>query len=788
MARFSNSDGGDRALARQAPACGGPESKFRKAKPDFRARSFVGTLGAAVLVCSISALAPAAAANRPTIAVTADNTLITQSCRVVIPPGTVIQDADGNGVIHIGASNIELDFTQGSVLRGSPLDTQPDAYQGFGIHLNGHAHVTIRGARISGFWCGLFAKRADGLVLENLDASDNRRAFLKSTPVAEDGGDWLFGHDNDQRQWLTNYAAAVYIEESSGVTVRNSRVWHGQNALCLDRVTGSKIFDNDFSFNSGWGIALWRCTSNIISRNAVDFCVRGYSHDVYNRGQDSAGIFAFEQNNGNIFAENSVTHGGDGFFGFAGREAIGDVGEHPVEWYKRRGNTDNLLVGNDFSYAPAHGIENTFSFGNQYLKNRIVGNAICGVWAGYSRETLIAGNDFAGNGEMGYGLERGGVNIDHGGDNHILHNSFVTNKCGVHLWGGANPEFEKKKWAQANGYASTGSVIAGNTFNGDRLAFHFRGPGQATLGPNHLIKVGQELIGDPAYTITRDQALAVAPPKVPKHQVFGRKHPVGARPELRGRQNIIMTEWGPWDHVKPLVRLAKSAGGSVVYEILKVPATEVRIETAGDQVRGVLAPVPGKQDESFVTVSAVEPGVRSYVLSVQAAGKALAELKGTLLLAKWQATFFQWPTNLDPRQDLAGYRKLAEGPTAVSSQLDQLQLRYGMRGPSDLGISDKITAAKFGQHHFGLVARTRLPLTKGAWEFATLSDDGIRVSVDGKPVIENWAWHGPTRDTGQLTLATDQTVEILVEHFQIDGYAVLEFSVQRPAAAMPEKK
>ena len=393
---------------------------------DHRSISLVGALAASALVFSISPLSSTAAANRPAIEVTANNTWITQSCRVVIPPGTVTKDTDGNGVIQIGASHIEIDFTSGSVLRGSPPDARPDAYHGFGIHLNGHQGVTIRGARISGFWCGLFAKKADGLVLDDIDASDNRRSFLKSTPVAEDGGDWLFGHDNDKRQWLTNYAAAIYIEESAGVTVRHSRVWHGQNALCLDRVTRSKIFDNDFSFNSGWGIALWRCSSNVISRNAVDFCVRGYSHGVYNRGQDSAGIFAFEQNNGNIFAENSVTHGGDGFFGFAGREAIGEIGEHPVEWYKRRGNTDNLLVGNDFSYAPAHGIENTFSFGNKYVKNRIVGNAICGIWAGYSRETLIAGNDFEGNGEMGYGLERGGVNIDHGGDNSIIRNSTST--------------------------------------------------------------------------------------------------------------------------------------------------------------------------------------------------------------------------------------------------------------------------------------------------------------------------------------------------------------------------
>jgi parallel beta-helix repeat protein len=729
----------------------------------------------------------AAGADRPTLRLAGPGLVVTQSCRVEIPPGLVIRDIDHWGVIQIGAPNIEIEFAEGSVLRGSTMETRPDEYKGYGIRLNGHAGVTIRGARISGFWCGIWATKADGLSLEYIDASDNRRGFLKSTPLAEDGGDWLYGHNNDQHEWLNSYAAAVYIEESAGVTVRDSRVWHGQNALCLDRVTGSRIYDNDFSFNSGWGIALWRCSSNIVSRNAFDFCVRGYSHGVYNRGQDSAGIFAFEQNNGNVFAENSVTHGGDGFFGFAGREALGEIGEHAVEWHKRRGNSDNLLIGNDFSYAAAHGIENTFSFGNRYASNRIVGNAICGVWAGYSRETVIAGNDFEDNGEMGYGLERGGVNIDHGGDNFVLHNSFARNKCGVHLWGGPNPDFDKRPWAKANGYASTGSVVADNTFDSDAVACQFRGPGDATLSRNKLVNVGKEIMAEPSYQVTRDDRRADKPFTGPRPQILGRKHPVGARADLRGRQNIIMTEWGPWDHSAPLARLVRASGATALYEVLKVATNDVQVESVGDRVRAVLSSAPGKSDESRITVSAEEPGVRPYTLKVTAQGKPLAELGGTLLAVKWQATFFKWHAETDPRNDLEAYRKLAEGPKAVSAQLDELSLRYGMRGPSELGISEAVTAAKLGRDHFGMIARTRLPLEKGVWQFGTLSDDGVRVSVDGQPVIENWAWHGPTEDKGRLTLEADKTVEIVVEHFQIDGYAVLDFSLSRQPESEPAK-
>jgi parallel beta-helix repeat protein len=499
-------------------------------------------------------LAASAIAGKPTLEILSGQLVITQSCRVVIPKGIIIEDSRGGGVIQIEASNIKIEFMKGSVLRGSPTNTAPDRYRGYGIRLNGHTNVTIRGAKISGYWCGIWATKADGLALENIDASDNRRARLKSTPKAEDESDWLYGHENDQKQWLTNYGAAIYVEQSSRVTVRDCKVWHGQNALCLDRVADSRIYDNDFSFNSGWGIALWRSSRNTISRNALDFCVRGYSHGIYNRGQDSAGIFAFEQNNENFVAENSVTHGGDGFFGFAGREALGEVGEHPIDWYKRRGNSGNVLIGNDFSYAAAHGIENTFSFGNKYVKNRIVGNAICGVWIGYSRDSVIADNEIENNGEKGYGLERGGVNIDHGGDNAIVHNKFVMNTCGVHLWGGANASFESKPWTKANGYGSTGSVIVGNTFTGDTIAMQFRGPGNVTVGANKFDGVEKESVAEAAYSTRRNDQITVPSSSSPKIQVFGRKHPVGARSKLRGRENIIMTEWGPWDHIRPLGR------------------------------------------------------------------------------------------------------------------------------------------------------------------------------------------------------------------------------------------
>ena len=57
----------------------------------------------------------------------------------------------------------------------------------------------------------------------------------------------------------------------------NLTVRRGQNGLILDRVDHAKIYDNDCSFLSGWGLAMWRSCDNSIARNAFDFCVRGHS-------------------------------------------------------------------------------------------------------------------------------------------------------------------------------------------------------------------------------------------------------------------------------------------------------------------------------------------------------------------------------------------------------------------------------------------------------------------------------------------------------------------------------
>jgi parallel beta-helix repeat protein len=768
------------------------------------------SVGVAALL--IAAVASAAEPSLPLVRVITDDTVITNSCRVEIPQGSVIADSNHNGVLHIMADDITVQFAPGSVLRGAPVDRLWSELAGTGIRIDGHAGVSVIDARVHGFKCGVWASRTDRLTITGGDFSDNYRQRLRSTPAAEDGGDWLFPHHNDDRKWRDEYGAAIAIESSADITVTDVRVRRGQNGILLDRVQGSRIYDNDCSFLSGWGLAMWRSSRNVVSRNAFDFCVRGHVEGVYNRGQDSAGILCFEQCSENLFLENSATHGGDGFFGFAGRDALGEpwldrererlrreTGREDVEAliripsevaarHENLGCNNNVFIGNDFSYAAAHGLELTFSRGNRIMGNRLVQNAICGIWGGYSSDTQIVSNHFEGNGGMGYGIERGGVNMEHASGNLIASNLFLNNRCAVQLWWDNDAGLLRTPGVHARNRGVSGNYIVGNDFIVDqRQPFGLLRPQQPLVilqirddsrlhATNNFYFANQvrldlpqtrERLVDPGCEPASSGHLRNL--EFPAVHPVGRRQPVGARAHLRGRDRIILDEWGPWDHASPLVRPNRREPNGMVYDLFGFDRPpDVRVLSGA-----VRADVNHEGSIGQVRVTA-PTGVHSFKMEV-GSDEARQELSGTLVCARWEATFFEW--SIDPREDLDGWRGQAKGPGAQVVDLDRIDFSYGWGGPGQLKLTPSF-AGHPAADRFGMIARTRLDLPAGLWRIGTLSDDGVRVRVDGKVVLENWTWHGPTGDSAEFEQPRPGMVELVVEHFEIDGYAVLQLEIE----------
>ncbi len=717
-----------------------------------------------------------------------DNIDVRESCTLVFSEKP-ITDADGDGVIRIeGVDDIEIKCS--GVLQGAASDAAPESLEGFGVRIRGARNIRLTGLSVRGFRAGVYAGRTDGLRLIHCDVSDNRAQRLKSTPQhCDDGADWLTPHDNDRNEWLSAYGAGIYIEDSRNVRLEHVLCRRTQNGVVFDRVEDSTLVDSDCSFLSGWGLALWRSSGNTISRNAFDFCIRGYSHGVYNRGQDSAGILLFEQCSRNRFLENSVTHGGDGLFGFAGREALGErpappSGFDPTTAYRRLGCNDNLFLRNDFSFAAAHGLELTFSFGNRICENRFEENAICGVWAGYSQDTRIEDNSFVKNGGAGYGLERGGVNIEHGSGNRIVGNVFDGDRCGVHLWGKDGGGFREKPWGRANPQR-TAEIVARNRFSGVEPPLHLRDIGETVCVANVVEDFATPLRLENATTTEKepppgpDEVAAASRPS--ELEVPGRMQPRQGRARLRGRDKIVMTPYGPWDHVSPLAVPVETTGRRHLYALHGVGgARDVTALNPTDRRSALAKDAPfsfefGKTDRDGAVpfiVRANAPGVTPYAVKI---GPFL--LSGILVDAAFDVVFFPWPA--DPRTDDAAWRKGAEGPGAIRTKVGAIDFPFGHGGPSDLRwIAAEVKAAKLPTDRFGVIATTVLQLPVGRWRIVTQSDDGIRLKIDGKVEIDDWTWHGPKRHETILVAESPRPFALELAHFEIDGFSTLALRVE----------
>jgi len=507
-------------------------------------------LAAAVALSGLAAPAPLAPP-APLLVIDRDDVEITASCTVRVAAGTIV-DGDGDGVVHITADGITVDF-DGSTLRGSGADRTPDTFAGIGIRITAE-NVTLRGATIGGFKTGIYATNADGLRIEECVLADNWRPRLRVTPPGGATGERLRPRANDHHEWLTNYGAGVCVERSDRVVVRRVKVRHGQNGIILDRVNLAEIYDNDCSFLSGWGLALWRSDRNVVSRNAFDFCVRGDPHGPGD-GEGSAGIVMFEQCSENLVVENSATHGGNGLVVFAGRVALGEIeSRDEPDWYRGRGSNRNRIIRNDFSDALADGVRTSFGFANEIVANRLADNGGAGVRGDHSRDAIIAFNTVRhddGDGEGGLPATPSvGVAIGNGGRNLIAANEFEETVCGVSLWADADEPLLRLPWytVNARGRRSQGNRIRDNVFRGNAIGIRLRRSTATIIAGNRFSGVGARLECDePSRPGEPEDAEEIAPARHDDVHGPGTSRPVGARAHRRGREHIRMTEWGPRD-------------------------------------------------------------------------------------------------------------------------------------------------------------------------------------------------------------------------------------------------
>lgn len=72
------------------------------------------------------------------------------------------------------------------------------------------------------------------------------------------------------------------------------------------------------------------------------------------------------------------------------------------------------------------------------------------------------------------------------------------------------------------------------------------------------------------------------------------------------------------------------------------------------------------------------------------------------------------------------------------------------------------------------------PPATGEYRFHTTSNDGVRLSVDGKEIIANWTDHSAQEDTGSIRLEAGRRVPVRLEYFYNGGQGVLKLAWTPP--------
>lgn len=694
----------------------------------------------------------------PVVDVTHDDTVVTSSCRLRFPSEPIADEGEP-GVVQIRGKDLVV-ICEGT-LAGAPESTPWDRLEGVGVAIQGR-RLKVTGGAVRGYKVGIQAIDLKFSEITGWDVSDNYRQRLASTPEREDPSDWLDPRSNKDDEWSRKYGAGLHLKGCDAVTVTGCRARRIQNGLILDLTQSCVVENNDFSYLSGWGVAMWRGLENVIRNNRLDFCVRGYSHGVYNRGQDSAGILMFEQCSRNLVTLNSVTHCGDGVFAYSGASTTGEIPPPIPDFnYKRRGNTNNRYHKNDLSFAAAHGLESTFSFGARVTQNLFEGNSICGVWGGYSQTMDLRGNRFLENGDAGYGSERGGINIEHGTGHTIAGNEFKKNAVGIRLWWDEDEHLAELPWVKENGAMSGDYRIVGNRFFDSKLGIELDKAGKVHLDKNRFIRVTEEVIRD-----------ASSPDFDPTERIFSFLPTGPAKPiakGVRGREHIVITPYGPWDGETPeLLSMDGEGRWRLLLPAARLASLEADLRVA--RVRfgsGKTTAVP-IDERGYFEVAVSTPGFHPYEVRVAIDdGTELVE-RGVVQSLAWQVRAFA--TSEDPRQRPDLWRANAEAATPTT--LPTLDLVFGNGSPAAHGLGLEAS------DHFGILAEAEIELGLGGWILDTTSDDGIRVYLDDELVIDDWSWHAPKVLQYPFKVTSERKVRLRVEHFELDGFAQLSVALR----------
>jgi prepilin-type N-terminal cleavage/methylation domain-containing protein len=140
------------------------------------------------------------------------------------------------------------------------------------------------------------------------------------------------------------------------------------------------------------------------------------------------------------------------------------------------------------------------------------------------------------------------------------------------------------------------------------------------------------------------------------------------------------------------------------------------------------------------------------------------------------------------RTNVTAVNSAGQGQGLTATYYDELNFQSPVDNRLDFEVDfdwgNEPPFAQMQSNNFSVrwVGQVEAPVS-GRFTFSTQSDDGVRLWVDNKLIIDNWTDHGVTINSGNITLEKGKLYDIRLEYYQKFAGAVIRLGWTAPGVA-----
>lgn len=230
------------------------------------------------------------------------------------------------------------------------------------------------------------------------------------------------------------------------------------------------------------------------------------------------------------------------------------------------------------------------------------------------------------------------------------------------------------------------------------------------------------------------------------------------------RNAIIVDEWGPYDYQTPkLWPDGPVKNGTAKFKVLGPGGTWRLKSVTGGNLSTTHGAIPGEISVKLGKAKAVDLNLQLIGFIGNTKHAIPFGFSQFFCPIDWHIKWFKYDATTDLTKPGAFAQLITTQPIKQTrtNKLDFAGYDFKLGLPKD---------------HFAAIAEGDIDLPTGAYTLDAITDDGMRVYVDGRRVIDSWKYQGPTPYSASITAGKHH---LRVEYFQIDGYARMAVSIKK---------